>query len=192
MFAPTDDAFAALGQETIDALLAEPTGDLANILKYHVVGATAFSSELSNGQTFATLEGSDITVTIDGDVMIDDAKVIFADYEAPNGVVHVIDAVIQPEATTSIKEQSIFSNTRVYPNPASDQINFSFDLDNSSEVSIDVYDMIGQKVAEKNLGSLPTGGHDYTMGTESMENGIYIIIVNSGDSAFANKVRVVR
>ena len=192
LFAPTDDAFAALGQETIDALLAEPTGDLANILKYHVVGATAFSGELSNGQTFTTLEGSEITVTINGDVMIDDAKVIFADYEAPNGVVHVIDAVIQPEATTNIKERSIFSNTRVYPNPASDRINFSFELDNASEVSIDVYDMIGQKVAKRNLGTLPTGGHNYTMGTESMENGIYIIIVNSGDSTFANKVRVVR
>jgi uncharacterized surface protein with fasciclin (FAS1) repeats len=97
VFAPTDDAFAALGTETIDALFADPTGDLAEILKYHVVGATALSGSLSDGDTFTTLEGSDITVTINEDgVFINDAKVVFADYEAPNGVVHVIDAVILP------------------------------------------------------------------------------------------------
>jgi hypothetical protein len=142
---------------------------------------------------FTTLEGSDITVTInENGVFINDAKVIFADYEAPNGVVHVIDAVIQPEATNIEEEISIFSNAVVYPNPASDRINFRFEMSNTSEVSIEVYDMVGQKVAERYLGVLPTGGHDYVMGTEAMENGIYIIIVNSGNSAFANKVRVVR
>ncbi|MDF1570940.1 MAG: fasciclin domain-containing protein [Bacteroidales bacterium] len=193
LFAPTDDAFAALGQATIDALLADPTGQLAEILKYQVVGATALSSSLSDGDTFTTLEGSDITVTIsNGDVFINDAKVVFADYEAPNGVVHVIDAVIQPEATNIKEEISIFSNAVVYPNPASDLINFRFEMSNSSEVSIEVYDIVGQKVTERYLGVLPTGGHDYVMGTESMENGIYIIIVNSGNSAFVDKVKVVR
>ena len=191
LFAPTDDAFAALGQETIDALLAEPTGDLAEILKYHVVGATAMSGSLSNGDTFTTLEGSDIEVTItDGNVFINDAQVVFADYEAPNGVVHVIDAVIT--LPTNTREITLFENTRVYPNPATDRINVSFELVNTSEVSVDMVNVTGQKVAQRNLGRLPAGTHDYVMGTESMDNGIYIIIVNSGNSAFANKVRVVR
>ncbi len=191
LFAPTDDAFTALGQETIDALLAEPTGDLAEILKYHVVGATALSGILENGDMFTTLEGSDITVTItDGNVFINDAQVVFADYQAPNGVVHVIDAVIT--LPTNTREITLFENTRVYPNPATDRINVSFELVNTSEVSIDMVNVTGQKVAQRYLGRLPAGTHDYVMGTELMDNGIYIIIVNSGDSAFANKVRVVR
>ena len=98
LFAPTDDAFAALPAGTIDALLADPTGDLADILLYHVVGAVAFSGDLSNGQTFTTAQGQDITVTIDnGQVFINGALVIMADIEATNGVVHVIDAVLLPE-----------------------------------------------------------------------------------------------
>lgn len=102
LFAPTDDAFAALGQATLDALLAEPAGALTDILKYHVVGATALSTDLSDGATYTTLEGSDVTVTINNDgVFIDDAKVVFADYEAPNGVVHVIDAVLNPSVAVT-------------------------------------------------------------------------------------------
>ena len=97
LFAPTDDAFAALGSETIDALFGDPTGDLASILKYHAVGARALSGDLSDGDMFTTLEGSDIEVTINEEgIFINDAKVVFADYQAPNGVVHVIDAVLTP------------------------------------------------------------------------------------------------
>ena len=195
LFAPTDAAFAALGTETINALFADATGTLAEILKYHVVGATAFSGDLSNGDKFTTLEGSEIEVTIEnGNVFINDAQVIFADYKAPNGVVHVIDAVITPpvEGATNVREITLFDNTRVYPNPATDRINVRFELGNTSEVSIDMFNVTGKKVAERNLGRLPAGAHDYVMGTDTMENGIYIVIVNSGNSAFANKVRVVR
>ncbi|MCA1800285.1 MAG: fasciclin domain-containing protein, partial [Actinobacteria bacterium] len=114
LFAPTDEAFAALGQETIDALLADPTGTLAEILKYHVVGATALSGDLSDGDTFTTLEGSDIEVTINEDgVFINDAKVVFADYQAPNGVVHVIDAVLTPPTNTVV---DIIINSDVHEN----------------------------------------------------------------------------
>jgi transforming growth factor-beta-induced protein len=192
LFAPTDAAFEALGTETLNTLLADPTGDLADILKYHVVGATALSGSLMDGDMFTTLEGSEVTITINGGVYVDEAIVIFADYEAPNGVVHVIDAVITPEVTAIQEEISLLNNTSVYPNPATDRVNVSFELSNSSEVSIDVYDMVGQKIVERNLGIMPVGAHDFVMGTESMGNGIYIIIVNSGNSAFANKVRVVR
>ncbi len=195
LFAPTDDAFAALGTETIDALFADAEGTLAEILKYHVVGATALAGDLSDGDTFTTLEGSDIEVTIDnGNVFINDAQVIFADYEAPNGVVHVIDAVITPPADdpTNVNERTLFGNTTVYPNPATDRFNVRFELGSSSEVSIEMMNMTGQKVAERNLGRLPAGAHDIVMGADTMEDGIYIVIVNSGNSAFANKVRVVR
>jgi uncharacterized surface protein with fasciclin (FAS1) repeats len=64
VFAPTDAAFAALPDGTIETLLADPTGTLAQILLYHVVGGQALSTDLSDGQTITTLLGEDITVTI--------------------------------------------------------------------------------------------------------------------------------
>ena len=97
LFAPTDAAFAALPPGTLNQLLMDPTGDLAQILLYHVLGETVTSNQLSDGQMATTLQGKDITVTIDGsDVFINDAQVTMADIPASNGVVHVIDAVLIP------------------------------------------------------------------------------------------------
>jgi len=103
VFAPTDDAFAALPAGTLDALLEDPSGTLTDILLYHVVGATALSTDLSDGDTFTTLLGDDIEVTITGgDVFINGAQVVIADILASNGVVHVIDAVLLPPTTTVV------------------------------------------------------------------------------------------
>ncbi len=99
VFAPTDAAFAALPAGVVDALLVDPTGDLAQILLYHVVSGTALSTSLTDGQTITTLQGEDITVTIGmNGVMINNATVVVADIVADNGVVHVIDAVLLPPA----------------------------------------------------------------------------------------------
>ena len=99
LFAPTDAAFAALPEGTVASLLEDPTGALAEILLYHVVGAKALSTDLSNGQQIATLNGDKIMVQFkDRHAYIDDAKVTVADIKADNGVVHVIDAVITPAA----------------------------------------------------------------------------------------------
>jgi uncharacterized surface protein with fasciclin (FAS1) repeats len=97
LFAPTNAAFSALPDGTVEALLENPTGDLAEILKYHVVAARALSTDLSNGQEITTVHGHKLTVTINAEgVFINNAKVIAADLEAGNGVVHVIDGVLLP------------------------------------------------------------------------------------------------
>lgn len=99
LFAPTDDAFAALPEGTVASLLENPTGTLADILLYHVVGANALSSDLSNGQMITTLNGDDIHIKLDnGKAYVDNAMVIIADIKADNGVVHVIDAVMTPSS----------------------------------------------------------------------------------------------
>ncbi|MEL6866746.1 MAG: fasciclin domain-containing protein, partial [Bacteroidota bacterium] len=99
IFAPTDDAFDLLPDGALDALLDDPTGDLARILLYHVVGADIASGDLTNGQTATTLLGQDIEVEINMDgVFINDAKVSVTDINTFNGVVHVLDAVIMPPA----------------------------------------------------------------------------------------------
>ncbi len=105
VFAPTDDAFAALAaalDATAEDLLALP--GLADILLYHVVGAQVLSTDLADGATATTLLGEDVTVTInDGGIFINDAQVTVADIVTDNGVVHVIDAVlIAPEPFTVV------------------------------------------------------------------------------------------
>ena len=98
VFAPTDDAFAALPEGTLEALLEDPSGELKNILLYHVIGGKAMSSGLSNGQVIETVLGKNITVNITEDgVFINESKVTAVDIEADNGVVHVIDAVLVPD-----------------------------------------------------------------------------------------------
>jgi uncharacterized surface protein with fasciclin (FAS1) repeats len=117
VFAPTDAAFAAVGAETIEALLADPSGLLTQILLYHVVGAKVMSTDLSDGMKASTLLGEDITVTFREDgIYINEAKVTLADLKAGNGVVHVIDAVILPPASVQIAENpakgSILTDSR--------------------------------------------------------------------------------
>ena len=107
VFAPTDEAFAALAEAlgaTASDLLALP--ELTDILLYHVVGATAFSTDLSDGQMVATLNGAEVEVSIecDGSIFINDAQVILADIEADNGVVHVLDAVLIPPTPSNACE----------------------------------------------------------------------------------------
>jgi uncharacterized surface protein with fasciclin (FAS1) repeats len=99
LFAPTDAAFEALPEGTVSALLEDPTGELANILLYHVVASKAYSKDLSDGQKISTLQGDMIEVKFkDGKAYVDGAMVTVADIKADNGVVHVIDAVITPSA----------------------------------------------------------------------------------------------
>ncbi|MCA9991089.1 MAG: fasciclin domain-containing protein, partial [Anaerolineales bacterium] len=99
VFAPTDDAFAVLGTDTVNSLLADPE-TLASILLYHVVDGAVFSGDVVKLESATTLNGADITIRVDedGNVFINDAQVIIADIITTNGVIHVIDAVILPPA----------------------------------------------------------------------------------------------
>lgn len=98
VFAPTDDAFAALPAGTIEALLADPAGDLTTILLYHVVGDSLSRDQLATDDTIYTLSGSALTVNRDGSNIIDisGAKLLITDIQASNGVIHVIDSVLLP------------------------------------------------------------------------------------------------
>lgn len=97
VFAPTDDAFAALPEGTVEDLLADPEA-LAAILTYHVVEGEVLAADLTDGQVVETVNGETLTVAIDGDtVTINDATVTTADIETSNGVIHVIDTVLIPQ-----------------------------------------------------------------------------------------------
>ena len=95
VFAPTDDAFAALPAGTLDALLADPDA-LADILLYHVVAGEVLAADVVNLTTATTLQGSTVVIDATIGVMINDANVLQTDILASNGVIHVIDKVLLP------------------------------------------------------------------------------------------------
>jgi uncharacterized surface protein with fasciclin (FAS1) repeats len=97
VFAPTNDAFAALPAGLVDALLLPENKDvLTKILTYHVVSGKVMAADVTAGDV-ATVEGGSLTITTDGGVKIFDANVVQTDIEATNGVIHVIDQVLVPE-----------------------------------------------------------------------------------------------
>lgn len=98
VFAPTDDAFAALPEGTLDSLLLpENKQALTDILLYHVVEGKVMAADVTGLKSATTLLGKDVAVKVDmGNVYINDAKVIITDIETSNGVIHVVDAVILP------------------------------------------------------------------------------------------------
>lgn len=96
VFAPTDEAFAALPEGALDALLLPENQDqLIQILTYHVVPGEVRAADLSTGAV-ATVEGQTVQVTVEDGVTVNSATVIQADIEASNGIIHVIDAVLLP------------------------------------------------------------------------------------------------
>lgn len=102
VFAPTNDAFAALPAGVLEDLLKpENKQSLINVLTYHVIPATVMSSDLTDGQTAATVQGEEIKVDLSTGVKISGASVTAADIKATNGVVHVIDQVILPPSMLS-------------------------------------------------------------------------------------------
>jgi uncharacterized surface protein with fasciclin (FAS1) repeats len=100
VFAPTDEAFAKLPAGTVDNLLKPENKDqLVAVLTYHVVAGKVMSADIAGKELEAkTVQGTTVDINATGDaVMVDGAKVVTADVEAKNGVIHVIDAVILPE-----------------------------------------------------------------------------------------------
>jgi uncharacterized surface protein with fasciclin (FAS1) repeats len=96
VFAPTDDAFAALPAGVLDALLLpENKALLAQILTYHVVSGKVMAADVTDGDV-ATVEGQSVTLSTASGVTVNGANVVTADVAASNGVIHAIDAVILP------------------------------------------------------------------------------------------------
>ncbi len=95
VFAPTDEAFAKVPKEQLDALLKDKAA-LTKVLTYHVVPGKVMAKDVKAGKV-KTVQGSALTVTTDGGVMVDGAKVVATDVAASNGVIHVIDSVVMPK-----------------------------------------------------------------------------------------------
>jgi len=96
VFAPTDDAFAALPEGLVDALLLPENKDtLVKILTYHVVPAAVMAADITDGDV-ATVEGQTVALAVGEGVTVNGVNVIIADVPASNGVIHAVDAVLLP------------------------------------------------------------------------------------------------
>jgi uncharacterized surface protein with fasciclin (FAS1) repeats len=108
VFAPTDDAFAALPAGTVDELLKpENKQKLTDILLYHVVSGSVMAADVTALTSAATVLGKDVAIKVDmGNVYINEAKVIITDIATSNGVIHVIDAVLLPPSDDAMMEKN--------------------------------------------------------------------------------------
>lgn len=95
VFAPTDEAFAKIPKADLDALLKDKA-KLTAVLTYHVVPGKVMAADVKAGKV-KTVQGSELTVSTTGGVMVDKANVTKTDIVADNGVIHVIDSVIMPK-----------------------------------------------------------------------------------------------
>ena len=95
VFAPTDEAFAKIPKADLDALLKDKA-KLTSVLTYHVVPGKVMAADVKAGRV-KTVQGSELTVSTTGGVMVDKAKVVKTDILADNGVIHVLDSVIIPK-----------------------------------------------------------------------------------------------
>lgn len=97
VFAPTNDAFAAVPKKTLATLMADPKGDLTKVLTYHVVAGQLTPEELAG--THETLEGQDLTVRGSGeDFTVNGASVVCGNVKTANATVYIVDAVLTPPA----------------------------------------------------------------------------------------------
>jgi len=108
VFAPTDDAFAALPEGTVESLLLPENKDLlTSILLYHVVSGSVLAADVIQLDSAVTVNGASVSINVSDDgVTVDNANVIQTDVAASNGVIHIIDAVILPPAPTAVENNS--------------------------------------------------------------------------------------
>ncbi len=105
VFAPTDEAFAALPEGTVESLLLPENKELlTSILLYHVVSGSVLAADVVGLDSATTLNGASIDISVsDSGVMINNANVVQADVAASNGVIHIIDAVLLPPTATAVE-----------------------------------------------------------------------------------------
>jgi uncharacterized surface protein with fasciclin (FAS1) repeats len=166
VFAPNDTAFADLEDGLLDSLLADPTGDLATILQFHVVPGRFMSSDLAEGAMLTTLEGEALEISLTGGATVNDIAILRTDLLAGNGVVHVIGGVLLPNSITSVGEPAFAAEVSIAPNPAAGYTTVFLPAEILDRAELTLRSMDGRVVNRQratnqrerlNLGQLPTG-----------------------------------
>ena len=164
LFAPTDDAFAALGGSTLDALLDDPDGQLAEALLYHVLGDSVTAEAIVAGELASaqTLQGETVAISADATgettvVTVDSATVIFADVIGTNGVVHVVDAVLLPSTVSDVTTVLAAEvGIAVGPIPAAGYVDVAIPAELGERFRLSLVDAAGGQVLRRSVPAGPT------------------------------------
>jgi uncharacterized surface protein with fasciclin (FAS1) repeats len=191
IFAPSDEAW----EYFINNVFGKSSDDYSDLLAKHSLEIETYSNDLFDGDILQTLSGMNINVSVDQDgIHLNGARIIYSDYAAPNGVVHIIDKVISEESGTGALNVSdlsaVFGNTNVYPNPANNRATVSFELIESAEIEISVHEMTGRAVKSMRAGILPSGNQFVDLNLEGLNSGMYIVKINTGSASESIKLSV--
>jgi uncharacterized surface protein with fasciclin (FAS1) repeats len=184
VFAPTDAAFQLLPEGALASLLADPTGALANVLKYHVIaGTAALSTSLTDGQIIPTLlAGKSVVINIDGSaISVNNAQVTIADLQADNGVVHVINAVLLPD-DVSISDPEALAWS-VFPNPANGSVFIRHD-----DVNTGWYELLA--IDGKQISSGQITQNLTQLNTSELVSGVYMLRINTGKNSIVKRIAI--
>ena len=177
VFAPNDEAFDKAPEALIEYATAN-LENLNNLLLFHAVPALALSSDLSNGQSIITVNGKTLLVTINNDgVFINNAKVIEADLVADNGVVHVIDEVL--DITSSLYD-IIDNKLAMYPNPTADFIRVK-DKNIGQNATYYVTDLQNRIIKQGTL------SQDTMVDVRDIQGGQYLLLIQDGRKVSSGK-----
>lgn len=186
VFAPTNEAFSTLASDLgtdINGILERE--DLADILKYHVLGSKVFAADLSEGLGAPTLQSQDVTFSLTSGATINGIVISSNDIDSDNGVVHVIDGVLIPaeeggDEPTAISDDFITTTVSVFPNPSKGLVNIQ-GIDNITSVSIS--NSIGSEVFRSE-------GSNSTLNTNELSPGLYYVTVYSENQKHLVKITV--
>ncbi|HPN71555.1 MAG TPA: fasciclin domain-containing protein [Saprospiraceae bacterium] len=186
IFAPTDAAFTNIPEEVLEQIL-EAGGDLIlEILGRHALASVEPSSGLFNGKVLTTISEEQIQIKTEGsDIFVNNGKIIAADVEATNGLVHVVDAVLLPVEIVGLKVLDA-SAGKIFPNPAVQMLQYDFGNSFNDKVNLQVFDTKGIEVLRLNdrnsVGSIDLNG---------LSTGIYILKLTD-DKSQGSKVFLVK
>ena len=169
LFAPSNDAFAALDEDSLAMLLDDPMGNLSTILRYHVVPGMYYSDDLMDGMMLTTAQGEMLEVTIMNDtVMVDGVPITMPDMMVENGIVHVISGVLLPYGSTGTEEPAFAREVNIFPNPTSSQLFVELPASILNSATLTLRDLSGRTLATRRatndrepleVGALPTGAY---------------------------------
>ena len=188
IFAPANDAFSAIDQADLAALLADPDGDLTDILQYHVVAGTYTSADFTDGMMLMTLQGEELEISVMNDtILIDTAMVIMSDMMADNGIVHVINGVLMPEAVTSAGEPEFAKDVMLAPNPASSVLNVTLPQSIAGKAMLTLRDFNGRTVLTRR-----SAGERQPLDIGNLPAGTYLLEVRADAGVIQRKIMVQR
>jgi len=174
VFAPTDQAFYSLGSALLNQLMADPNGMLAELLSNHTYGELLPFASMMDGLDIEMEGGYTAGISLRSDgFYIDDARIILYNVMADNGIVHMINAIVNPPiiSSTNVLDKPAYS---IYPNPANDRLYIKDHSYGTDKPSIKIYDSAGRLLKKWNDQSL-----DKFLDVSRLSQGQYFLLIDN-------------